>query len=274
MSEPFKIETENLYRGLPGAVTLRDGEGDMGEGEPVGGETAALDSTIVGHFCRFNEWTEIESWYEGTFLERVAFGAFTKTIRENLAQVKVQFDHGEDDWVGSAPLGPIDVIREEAVGVWFEVPLLDTDYNRERLLPQLQGRLMTGERRGSLLGASFRFRVVKDVWDFDPGISEWNPKGLPERTITEVRLFEFGPVVFPAYPTATAGAATGARSLTDHYLERRRSKRSATPHLQAAASGTAGNPGNEPQQHSSADNTHNSPARRSARLAVAFADLS
>ncbi len=35
--------------------------------------------------------------------------------------------------------------------------------------------------------------------------SDYNPDALPERTITDVQLFEFGPVTWPAYAGATAG---------------------------------------------------------------------
>ncbi len=41
-----------------------------------------------------------------------------------------------------------------------------------------------------------------------------NPQGLPERTISELRLYEFGPVLFPAYQGATAAV----RSMTDEFL--------------------------------------------------------
>ena len=34
--------------------------------------------------------------------------------------------------------------------------------------------------------------------------SAHNPKGLPERTILEARVYEFGPVNFPAYSDATS----------------------------------------------------------------------
>ena len=270
--EPFKPETENLYRGLAGGVRLRaeardggEGEGDMGGG----GDIAAPDTTIVGHFAVFNEWTEICSWYEGEFLERLLPGCFRKTIKENVAQVKVQFDHGEDEYIGGKPLGPIDVLREDDIGAYYEVPLLDTDYNRDQILPLLQGRLMSGEKVGSVLGASFRFRVVKDTWNMEPKPSTYNPKGLPERTIAEVRLFEFGPVVFPAYPSATAAAGAGMRSLTDHYLDRRRSTRSAGHHIApSAAFGTGVDTPNEPPTALGGQTSNH--ARTRARLALAF----
>lgn|GEM_PF-2467690 len=252
MPELFKPQTENLYRGLIGGVELREGaDGDMGGS----GQVDVQDTTLVGHFCVFNEWTEISSWYEGEFLERIAPGAAKKTIQENVDQVKVQYDHGHDEWVCSSLLGPIDVLREDEVGVYYEVPLLDTDYNRDRVLPMLQGRLMSGESRGSLLGASFRMRVVKDAWDMEPKPSTYNPKGLPERTITEFRLFEFGPVPFPAYPTATAMTSAGMRSLTDHYLDRLKEKRSAKP--AGAGTSTPAQPPAEPLPEHSRDKQAN-----------------
>lgn len=213
--------TDNLFRGLPGGMNLRDLPDD---GEDGGSGTTDLAGTVMsGHFATFGEWTEISSWYEGDFVEQLAPGCFAKTIRENIGQIKVQYDHGYDDFVGSGLLGPVDVLREDAVGCWYEVPLLDTDYVRDRVLPLLQGRLLSGEQRGSLLGASFRFRVVRDAWNQEPNPSDYNPKALPERTISELKLYEFGPVVFPAYPSATAGM----RGLTDHYLDRLREQRAA-----------------------------------------------
>jgi HK97 family phage prohead protease len=220
---PWVPQTENLYRGLVDGFTLRDGESDEGE-EGGDGEATTAGTTMVGHFAVFNEWTEICSWYEGEFLERIMPKAFRSTIADNLARIKVQYDHGYNEQVGSSPLGVIDVLREDDIGPYYEVPLYDTGYNRDTVLPLLQGRLMDGTVTGSALGASFRFSVIADSWEMEPKVSTWNPKGLPERSITKVRLFEFGPVVFPAYPSATAMASSGMRSLTDHYLDRIRTR--------------------------------------------------
>lgn len=193
--------TENLFRGLHAAPELR-------------ADTDVTNPVMFGHFSRFDTWYEIDSWFEGRFLERTAAGAFKKTIKENRDSVKVQFDHGYDWNINDSLLGPIDDLREDEQGPYFEVPLLDTDYNRDRILPQLEGRLMNGEKRGSLLGTSFRFRVTKDEWVEPDKASDHNPDKVPERTIREVRLFEFGPVVWPA----NAEADIGVRSLSDHYI--------------------------------------------------------
>lgn len=150
--------------------------------------------TLHGHFAVFNEWTEIDSWFEGHFLERIAPGAFKKTIRENRSEIKPLFQHGMDPQVGDKPLGPIDDLREDDVGAYYEVRLLDTTYTAD-LIPGL---------RAGLYGASFRFQTIREDMVNKPDASESNPKGLPERTLKELRLFEFGPVTFPAYPAATA----------------------------------------------------------------------
>lgn len=186
----------DLVRGLTPATEMR---AEDGEGMP----------TMVVRFSAFNKWYEIDSWFEGRFLERTAKGAFKKTISENREQVKVLFDHGMDFRIGNLPLGVISDLREESDSPVGDVPLLDAPYVRD-LLPGLEA---------GAYGSSFRFRVIKDEWNDEPGRSDHNPDGVPERTIKEVRLFEFGPVTFPANPESTAGV----RCLTDQYYERLRS---------------------------------------------------
>lgn len=171
---------------------------------------AAGMPTMEVRFSRFGTWYEISSWWEGEFMERTAKGAFRKTISENRDNIKVLYDHGYDPQIGNKILGAIDDLREESDSPVGVVPLFDTSYNRD-LLPGLEA---------GVYGSSFRFRVIQDSWNQDPGVSEHNPRGLPERTITEVKVFEFGPVTFPANGDSTAGL----RSLTDTYYERLRSR--------------------------------------------------
>jgi len=58
---------------------------------------------LRGHFAVFDEWTEINSLFEGRFLERFAPGAFQKTLREN-KRLRVLFQHGHDPELGDKPI--------------------------------------------------------------------------------------------------------------------------------------------------------------------------
>lgn len=182
-------------RNRPPAVRAADG-GDDGLG------------VMTGHFSTFNDWYRVDSSWEGTFLERIAPGAYEGSIRSDLPEIRVLFDHGFDPQLGNKVLGPIRSLREDTKGAYFEVPLFDTSYNRD-LLPGL---------RAGQYGSSMRFEVEDDTWVKKPARAEHNPDGLPERTITRSRVKEFGPVTFPANAQATAGV----RSDTDTYYERLR----------------------------------------------------
>lgn len=175
--------------------------------------------TLHGYFIRFGEPTEIDSLFEGRFIERIAPGAAKKTLKENRDSIKILFDHGHDPSIGSKPLAKPD-LEEDDQGVRYEGELFDTSYNRD-LVPALE----SGQ-----LGASFKFRVVKESFDEEPESSDDNPEGLPERTIEELKLYEGGPVVFPAYEGATAGVRS--RSLTDRmFVERAKEDPSKVPEL-------------------------------------------
>ncbi len=172
-----------------------------------GASGAAETPTLFGWFSRFNEWTTIDSAFEGRFLERVAPGAFAHTLARDRSRIRVLFQHGKDPTVGSKVLGIPTTLREDEQGGYYEVPLLDTGYNAE-LLPGL---------RAGAYGASFRFQVMRETLVQSPEHSTYNPAALPERTIQEARVMEFGPVTFPAYQGATAGV----RSLTDWFMSTR-----------------------------------------------------
>lgn len=156
-------------------------------------------------FSQFNNWYEIDSAREGKFLERVAPGAFTKTIGERGGQIKVLFNHGHDNQIGEKILGKIVTLEERKDGAYAEIEMFDTSYNRD-LIPGL---------RAGAYGSSFMFNVMDDAWEDRPERSESNPSGLPERTVRALRLLEFGPVTWPANPGTTAGL----RSDTDTYCD-------------------------------------------------------
>lgn len=185
---PASPPRENLIRAVAG-INLERSDG-------------ATMPTLTGHFSVWNDWTEIHSQYEGHFLERFTPSSMTKTLSEHTP--KVLFQHGRDPQIGDKPLGRPTRIEPDQVGAFYEVDLLDTSYNRD-LLPGLEA---------GLYGASFRFSVLRENVVRKPKRSDFNPQGLPERTVEEARVMEFGPVTFPAYANATAGV----RSMTDEFL--------------------------------------------------------
>lgn len=162
-------------------------------------------STMFGHFAVFDTWTEIHSWFEGDFLERIAPGAFKDTFKERGSQIRVLYDHGADPQIGNKPLGTPDVLREDRTGAYYEVGLFDSSYVND-LKPAI---------RAGQLGASFRFKVTGEEWVTPQESTTDNPSKLDERTITAVELYEFGPVTFPAY----AEASVGMRSRTDEFID-------------------------------------------------------
>lgn len=188
--------TDNLARMRPDATAASLRDADEGDGR-----------TLYGHFSVFDTWYEVNSIWEGHFLERIAPGAFKRTIAERGDQVKALYDHGHDPQLGNKPLGPFRSLTEDETGGYYEIGLIDTDYNRDFIIPAA---------RAGLLGASFRFRVREETWADDPDPSEQNPKGIPERTITDVDLYELGPVTFPASAAATAAL----RSTSDEFIAR------------------------------------------------------
>jgi HK97 family phage prohead protease len=178
----MELPREDLYRMTPSGEARLDSDPDAG-------------NTMVGYPIVFNTWAEISGW-EGNFLERIAPSALAKTLKERGDKVKVLFNHGMDPQIGDKPLGKPAVMKADDSGLWTETPLADTSYNND---------LKVLMRTGVIDGMSFRFSVTKEDIDEEPEPSESNPKGLPERTITELKLYEYGPVTFPAYEATSAG---------------------------------------------------------------------
>lgn len=182
------------------AGTVRAVETDSG---PVEG----ADGILHGHFSVFNRWYEIDSPWEGHFLERIAPGTFTDTFAADVQ--RCWFEHGYSTTLDHHSLGRILTLREDDIGALYEVELFSG-------LPRffVEG-LAAGE-----YGASFRMRITAESVDEDPGRSDHNPNGLPEVTITRVTCPEFGPVSIGASPHATAALRCG----TDNFYEAMRSR--------------------------------------------------
>lgn len=175
---------------------LRDGEppADAATSDPGNGL-----GILAGYPIVFDQWTEIDSWWEGNFLERVRGDALDDTLKGRGSRAKVLFNHGMDFQIGDKPLGKPQRQEPMDYGMWAETPLSDTSYNHD---------LAALIRDGAIDGQSFRFNVIGEEWrSYAEGDKrpDYNPNGLDERTITRLELFEHGPVTFPAYEATTLG---------------------------------------------------------------------
>jgi HK97 family phage prohead protease len=123
----------------------------------------------------------------GGFEEVIAPDAFNRTIK-NQKDILVTLNHDVGSLLGRSAAGTARISVDE-VGVRYEVDLPDTTTGRDvEVLAQ----------RGDLFGSSFTFSVTPkgDSWSKDDD-------GTRVRTLNEVRLYELGPVVSPAYLDTT-----------------------------------------------------------------------
>lgn len=147
--------------------------------------------TLDGYGAVFNQWTDIEDMY-GAYRERIAPGAFKRTL--GMRMPVLQFDHGSHPLIGSIPLGRITSLSEDGHGLRVKARLSDN---------WLVQPVRDAIRDGGITGMSFRFRIVNEDWGR-------SADGTEERTISEVELYEVGPVVFPAYEQTTVGVRSRA----------------------------------------------------------------
>ncbi len=147
--------------------------------------------SLSGYAAVFNSPTEIDSW-EGRFEETIARGAFAKSISERMPVM--QFDHGHHPFVGSIPIGAITSLKEDSRGLLVEARLFDN-----MLVQPVRDAIAAG----AIDGMSFRFQVIQETWDYDA-----DP--IATREITELRVMELGPVVFPAYADTSVGVRSAS----------------------------------------------------------------
>jgi hypothetical protein len=134
---------------------------------------------ILGHGAVFNQWSLP---IQGYFKERILSGAFAKSLRES-KDIPSLYNHDPNMVLGRTSNGRLE-LREDEIGLWFQVTPTDTAYAHDLFL-NIEERNVTGN--------SFGFVAVKDQWGTDSG-------GMATREVTEVRLLDVGPVTFPAYP--------------------------------------------------------------------------
>ena len=158
---------------------------------------------IVGYAARFGKWSEDL----GGFREKIKAGAFDSVVGDDVRCLR---NHNPDLLLGRTAAGTL-VINANAKGLKFLNTPPNTVTGRET---------MESIRRGDITGCSFSFRVAKDEWHEDKA-------GRVERTILEFeRLFDVGPVTYPAYPDT---------SVATRSLEAWKAKREASPPDELAA---------------------------------------
>jgi HK97 family phage prohead protease len=123
-------------------------------------------------------------------------GAFNRTLEKHPTP-QVLLNHGQDPQVGQKPLGVPEVVKVDPRGLYVEVPLDKTSYNDD---------IIVSLASGALRGMSIMFETEQESYNED----------RTERYIEQVRLYEFGPVTFPANEAATASL----HSLRDFAPER------------------------------------------------------
>lgn len=155
---------------------------------------ASLDGRqLVGLAAPYESETRI-----GEFRERIARGAFTRTLSES-RDILALSDHDPAKVLGRTKSGTLE-LEETVHGLQFRLQLPDTTIGRD---------LRELANRGDLGGVSFGFRAIKDSWEGDL------------RTLEEVELHEVSIVQsFPAYPDTTV--ALRSRPIQMFILDPRR----------------------------------------------------
>jgi HK97 family phage prohead protease len=170
------------------------------------GETPKL---ITGYGAVFynadDPGTEYRIWND--YYERILPGAFDRAVKED--DVRSMFNHDSNQLLGRRRGDASDTLRisVDSFGLRYEVDVDMSDPTHQNLVPKL--------RSGKVDGASFMFEITRQSW-----LEEERGEGEAKRKvdvvqIEEVRLWELGPVVFPAYEAATSEARSVERRMLE-----------------------------------------------------------
>lgn len=153
--------------------------------------------TVEGYAAVFNSLSEpLFDWNMGKFREKVAPGAFAKTLREQ--NIPLLVEHA-DLPLATTRAGTLQ-LSEDDHGLRFRSVLDPTDPDVMRLIPKM--------RRGDMNKCSFGFVTVRDSWD--------SAAKLRVCTLQEVKLFDVSIVANPAY---SATEARVRKALADDGLD-------------------------------------------------------
>lgn len=152
--------------------------------------------TLVGHAAVFFDGTpatEFALW-DGA-VERVMPGAFTDTLKAK-DDVRGLFNHDPNQLLGRSSAGTLSLTVDRR-GLSYSISLGDTGVARD---------VVQHVQRGDLKGSSFGFEITDQTWQTENSVDI--------REIRGVRLWDVGPVTFPAYE----GTNTGLRDKASAFL--------------------------------------------------------
>ena len=169
-------------------------------GLPVSLESRADGKKVItGYAAVFYDpndpGTEYRMWSD--MVERIMPGAFDKALRED--DVRGLFNHDDSAILGRTKSGTMR-LSVDRKGLKYEIDPPDTSCARD---------LMQSLARGDVDGSSFLFQPVVNTYREVDGVY------FVERN--EVKLFDVGPVAFPAYESTEASV----RSVADAQAVRR-----------------------------------------------------
>lgn len=149
----------------------------------VDAELRSLDDSKDGLRFAGYAWRYMEPSLPLPFTERIAPGAFTRTLKSR-NDIRAYYNHNDELLLGSTRAKTLR-IEDRPDGGHVEIDLPDTELGRATAYHI---------RRGDITGMSFGFSTVRDEWSSDGN----------ERTLKEVRLHEVSVVSgTPAYPTTS-----------------------------------------------------------------------
>lgn len=155
------------------------------DGAPVRAEGEGEERKIAGLAAVYYDGTpetEYELWAGAR--ERIMPGAFDRAIAED--DVRGLFNHNPDHLLGRTPKTLR--LRSTSDGLEYEMTPPDTQIARD---------VQVNLDAGNLSGSSFAFEILEE---------EWRDEGDGEvREIRATRLYDVGPVTYPAYEATTAG---------------------------------------------------------------------
>ena len=136
--------------------------------------------------------TEFTLYEDASFrlVERIAPGAFDRAVADD--DVRALFNHDADHVLGRTRAGTLRLSVDER-GLRYEIDPPDTQTARD---------VVEMLRRGDVSGSSFAFNIRAEQIDK-------SDKAVWVRTLTDLSLFDVGPVTYPAYKGTEAGVRSG-----------------------------------------------------------------